>query len=87
MQVQDSCIGEMLRVEEQNQQPSPEYAKGQSITFCRLVQQWKQLVMRDSVLWRYYAQPHEEQGWLQLIVPRVLQEAVLAEVIVLIPVL
>jgi len=47
MQVQDSCIGEILRAKEQNQQLSPEYAKGQSI----------QLVMRDGVLWQYYAQP------------------------------
>jgi len=36
--------------------------------------------MHDGVLWRYYAQPHKDKGWLQLVVLRVLQEAVLTEV-------
>ena len=76
MQVQDSYVSEILRAKEQKQQPSPEYAKGQS----RFLQQWEQLVMRDGVLWRYYAQPYEDRGWLQLVVPRALQEAVLTEV-------
>ena len=34
----------------------------------------------EGVLWRYYAQPHEEQSWWQLVVPKDLQEAVLTEV-------
>jgi len=37
-------------------------------------------VVHESVLWRYYAQPHEEQAWWQLVVSKDLQEAVLTEV-------
>ena len=62
IQVQDSCISEIMKSKEQNKQPSPEYAKGQSIAFCHLLQQWGQLMMHDGVLWRYCAQPHKEQG-------------------------
>ena len=80
MQAADSCISETLKAKERDLQPSPEYAKGQSIASCRLLQQWDQLMVHDGVLWRYYAQPLEEQAWWQLVVPKELQEAVLTEV-------
>ena len=80
MQTADSCIGEILKAKKQNLKPSPEYVKGQSIAYHRLLQQWDQLVVHEGVLWRYYAQLHEEQAWWQLVVPKDLQEAVLTEV-------
>lgn len=79
MQAEDSCYGEISRAKEQSQQPSPECAKGQSIAYCQFLQQWEQLVVHNGVLWRYYAQPQEEQSWLQLVVPRELQEVFLTE--------
>jgi len=80
MQAAVSCIGEILKAKERNLQPSPEYTKGQSIASRHLLQHWDQLMVHDGVLWRYYAQPLEEQAWWQLVVPKELQEAVLTEV-------
>ena len=45
----------------------------------RLIQQWEQLVVNNGILYRYYAQPREDQGHLQLLVPTEMREQILRE--------
>ena len=54
-----------------DEQPSSQYAKGQNIPYQRLLQQWDQLIVHDGLLWRHYAQPDEQQGWIQLVIPNI----------------
>ena len=60
----------MVKYQEQRNRVSNQ---GRSIAYCQFLQQRQQLVVHDGVLWRYYAQPQEEQSWLQLVVPRELE--------------
>ncbi len=53
---------------------SPSYSSSR-----RLLQQRKQLVVKDGVLWRQFEDPEGVSRFLQLVVPQVLQEEVLKE--------
>ena len=79
LQLKDDCIGQLLLAKETDQQPLQDQAKGQSIEYRRLLQQWDQLSVRNGVLGRYCVQPSEDKGWLQLVVPRTLREEVVKE--------
>ena len=79
MQLDDNIVGSLLQAKETNQKPSADHAKCQGLEYRRLYQQWDQLVAQDGVLWRYYAQPREQQGWLQLVVTCNLRPSILEE--------
>ena len=78
-QREDSCVGEILAAKEHEERPSSQYAKGQNIPYRRLLQQWDKLIVHDGMLWRQ-CQPDEQQGWLQLVISRSLQDEILTEV-------
>ncbi|XP_065902263.1 uncharacterized protein [Dysidea avara] len=79
MQLDDDCIGQILRAKEQEQQPSTNFAKSQPISFRRLLQQWDQLIIHDGVLYRLFHHHSKEQISLQLIVPTVLREEIVKQ--------
>ena len=79
MQLDDNIVGSLLQAKETNQKPSADHAKCQGLEYRRLYQQWDQLVAQEGVLWRYYAQPREQLGWLQLVLPRNLRPSILEE--------
>ena len=56
-QLEDSIIGEILQVKQEDSKPASEHAKGQRVEYHRLFQQWEQLTVSDGILWRIYAQP------------------------------
>ena len=69
-QLDDKCLGGLLQARESSQKPAHDHTRSQSPEYQRLYQQWDQLVVREGVLWRYYAQPNDKMSWLQLIVPK-----------------
>ena len=79
MQLEDNTVGLILKAKETNQKPSADHAKSQGLEYRRLCQQWHQLVAQEGVLWQYHAQPRENQGWLQLVVPSNLHPRILEE--------
>ena len=79
MQLDDDCIGQILRAKEQEQQPSTNFAKSQPISFRRLLQQWDQLITHDGVLYRLFHHHSEEHTSLQLVAPTVLREEIVKE--------
>ena len=66
-------------VEGEWERPAAHYIKTQPVPLRRLVQQWEQLVVNNGILYRYYAQPREDQGYLQLVVPTAIREQILRE--------
>ena len=68
-QLNDNCVGPILKAKEANQQPSPDLAKAQSLEYRRLLQQWDQLIVCNGVLWQCYIQPTSGSSWLQLVIP------------------
>ena len=79
MQLDDKYLEGLLQAKESSQKPSQDYSRSQSLQYRRLYQQWDQLVVREGVLWRYYAQPDEKMSWLQLIVPKSLRSDIVKE--------
>ena len=75
----DSCIGQVLRWKENGEQPAEDSVRTQPLPLRRLIQQWEQLVVNNGILYRYYAQPREDQGHLQLVVPTEMREQILRE--------
>lgn len=69
-QLEDPNIGDILIAKQSNCKPAIEHAKGQSLEYRRLLQQWEQLSVRDGLLCRNYAQQSEDKGWTQLVVPK-----------------
>ena len=79
LQLDDCCVGELLKAMESHQKPSPDHAKSKSVKYRRLYQQWDQLMIRNGVLWRQYEHPNEQQSWLQLVAPTTLQSEIIKE--------
>ena len=50
LQLKDDCIGQLLLAKETDQQHLQDQAKGQSIEYHRLLQQWDQLSVHNGVL-------------------------------------
>ena len=48
MQLNDNYIGQVLRWKEQGEQPSNDFVIIQPVPFCRLIQQWEQLVVNNE---------------------------------------
>ena len=69
LQLDDTIIGKLLRAKETNQKPTDVYTQFQGIEYCLLSQQRDQLAVCDGVLWWHFAHPHQDQRWLQLVVP------------------
>ena len=78
-QLNDNCVGPILRTIEANQQIEPDLAKGQNLENCQLLQQWDQLIVHNGVLWRCYMHPASGVSWQQLVVPTNLHTEVLHE--------
>jgi len=47
-QLNDPCIGELLLACKRNLKSAQEQAKGKDIQYCRLLQQWEQLTVRNG---------------------------------------
>ena len=58
-------------------QPSPNFAKSQPISFCRLLQQWEQLVIVNGVLYRQFVHASNDLSYLQLVVPEEMRTRIL----------
>ena len=70
-------IGEILQAKQEDSKPASEHAKGQRVEYRRFFQQWEQLTVSDGILWRIYAQPREDRGWMQLVVPNKFRQDIL----------
>ena len=79
LQLEDKCVGDLLKAMESHQKPSQDQVKAQSLSCRRLYQQWDQLVVRNGILYRYYEPPNESQSWLQLVVPSSLQSEIIKD--------
>ena len=79
LQLNDNCVGPILKAKEANQQPPQDLAKTQSLEYRRLLQQWDQLVVRNGVLWRCYVHPASGSSWLQLVIPNNQRTGILRE--------
>ena len=79
MQLDEKCLGGLLQARESSQKPAQDHTRSQSPEYRRLYQQWDQFVVREGVLWRYYAQPNDKMSWLQLIVPKSLRSDIVKE--------
>ena len=78
-QLEDPSIGEILQAKQGNCKPATEHPKGQNLEYRRLFQQWEQLTVSDGILWREYAQPIEDRGWTQLVVPKKFHQDILRD--------
>ena len=78
-QLEDPIIREILQAKQGNCKPATEHAKGQNLEYRRLFQQWEQLTVSDGILWREYAQPREDRGWTQLVVPKKFRQDILRD--------
>ena len=79
MQMEDHVVGQILQAKESGPKPMSNYAKSQGLEYRRLHQQWDQLRTQDGLLWRHYAQPNQNQDWLQLVVPKQLRPRIIEE--------
>ena len=78
-QLQDDCVGFVLKAKEKNHKPGADDVKGKSMAVRRLIQLWDRLEVHDGVLWRLYDDNAGKKKWLQLILPRSLCDEVLQE--------
>ena len=76
MQMDHRVVGQILHAKESGHKHTSDFAKSQGLEYC---QQWDQLRAQDGLLWHHYAQPNENQDWLQLVVPRQLQPQIIEE--------
>ena len=78
LQQQDADLGSLLQAVEAGQKPS---AAGTSASreYCRLLQQWDQLTVRDGLLHRRHENDQGTLKHLQLVVPKSLRQSVLQE--------
>ena len=66
-----------MQAVEEKQKPFNDTYQGKSRIFQLLVQQWKQLYIRNGLLFRRYEDANGNEKWTQLVVPKSLQEEVL----------
>ena len=78
-QQNDPFMGELLLAYECNQKPPQDHAKGKDLEYSRLLQQWKQLTIKDGILCRYFVHPNHDNAYLQLVVPHPLRDEILKE--------
>jgi len=78
-QLDDNCVGPIFRAIEANEKLSKDLAKGQSLEYCWLLQQWDQLLVHNRILCRCYVQPTSGATWEQLVISKTLHNEVLRE--------
>ena len=78
-QLEDSTVGPVLRAKGEGKKPSEEYIRGTNRHCQHLFAVWDQLVVRDSLLWRCFEHVSGSSSHYQLVVPVVLQKAVLRD--------
>ena len=82
LQLEDNIIGPVLRAVEKNEKPLPAQIKTMCPESRRLFQQFDQLKIKDSQLYRRFhdpKDPRESGEHLQLVVPNVLKKDLLQE--------
>ena len=79
-QLEDSTTGPILKARESGIHPGIEFLTGQTQQFCRLVQQWDQLEVKNGLLYRRFELSDGHNSHLQLVVPKQLQPQILNEV-------
>ena len=81
LQLSDPYIGPVLKDLEQWRTPDTTTTRSQPPHLRRLIQQWKQLQIRDGVLWRQFQNTTDEVApeVLQLVIPQSLRAEVLQE--------
>ena len=77
LQQADDDISLLFQAVEEQQKPSPDTCQGKSRTFQLLLQQWKQLYIRNGLLFCRYEDTNGNEKWSQLVVPQSLQKKVL----------
>ena len=76
-QLEDTDIMPALQAKQAGQRPGGDELKGMSLPSRRLVQLWEQLVIQDSILYRWFEDPSGREAKLQLVVPGTLRDEVL----------
>ena len=78
-QLTDNCVGLILKAKETDQKPISDLAKGHSVEYRCLLQQWDQLTVHNGVLYSVYVQPTSNSRSFQLIVPNNFRSEILCE--------
>ena len=76
LQLQDSDLRLVLQAKEDNVRPSRDDVRNESLKTRKLIQVWDQLEVAGGVLMRKFCDETHNRSFLQLVVPRVLQESV-----------
>ena len=79
LQLQDPDLRLVLQAKEDNVRPSRDDVRNESLKTRKLIQVWDQLEVAGGVLMRKFCDETHNRSFLQLVVPRVLQESVLEE--------
>ena len=79
LQLSDSHIGPVLKDLEQQKTPDTVNTRSQPPHTRRLIQQWRQLLVKDGVMWRLFQNTDGTPEILQLVIPQCLREEVLQE--------
>ena len=79
LQLSDSHIGPVLKDLEQQKTPDTVNTRSQPPHTRRLIQQWRQLLVKDGVMWRQFQNTDGTPEILQLVIPQCLREEVLQE--------
>ena len=74
-QLADAVIKPILQSKEANHRPN--ISSADSLPYRRLAQVWDQLIVKDGVLYRWFAGPDDSSNHLQLVVPLDLRSEVL----------
>ena len=77
LQQNDDTVGPLLKAVEDQQFPTSTVTQGKSRNFQLLLQQWRQLYIKDRLLFRRYEDCHGKQQRAQLVVPESLKTEVL----------
>ena len=76
----DPSLKFLLQAAESEKRPSPSDIAGRSKEDKKLLQMWKQLEIREGVLWRRYETKDGSRSHLQLVVPKSKRQDVLKEI-------
>ena len=78
-QLADPIIGPIFPAVEKKDRPSPDISRSQPPMMRCLFQQWDQLKIKESTLWRLFESEDDTSHHIQLIVPTPLREDILQE--------
>ena len=78
-QLAESTLGRILRGKEAGEKPAAEEMGRASLSSCRLLQLWDQLLVHDGILCRRFEPPDGREPITQFVIPEELRAEVLAD--------